>query len=144
MLMLVADNEVVAAEAPGALDVVSFNTTSKIVEEIGERFGAWQNAECLDLKGALMKIEHHDTGRVLLKDFYSGALDGDWQFSESVDYLRQLGALDDSDPTQLSIIIPNYVNAPSNCVASSKFYSVCCIDECEELFGTLEKKHRGP
>merc|ERR1712061_55078 len=33
----------------------------------------------------------------------------------------------------------NYINAPSNCIASSSFYSVCCIDECEALFGQLER-----
>jgi len=38
----------------------------------------------------------------------------------------------------LSVIIPNYINSPSNCVASSKFYAVCCIDECEALLGSLE------
>ena len=27
-----------------------------------------------------MKIEHADTGRVLLKDFYGSALDGNWQW----------------------------------------------------------------
>jgi len=49
------------------------------------------------------------------------------------------GALDESDPERMSVIIPNYVNAESNCVASSKFYSVCCIDECEALLGSLER-----
>merc|ERR1712146_315348 len=44
----------------------------------------------------------------------------------------------------MSVIIPNYVNAESNCVASSKFYSVCCIDECEALLGTLERHIGAP
>merc|ERR1719282_66868 len=44
----------------------------------------------------------------------------------------------------MSVIIPNYVNAESKCVASSKFYSVCCIDECEALLGSLERHIGAP
>merc|ERR1719367_967463 len=88
-----------------------------------------------------MKLENKGTGRVLLKDFYGA---GNWQFGESVDYLRQLGALDESDPNRLKVLIANYINAPSNCIASSSFYSVCCIDECEALFGQLERALAAP
>jgi len=44
----------------------------------------------------------------------------------------------------LRVIIPNYLNAPSNCIASSAYYGICCIDECEELIGQLERKLRVP
>merc|ERR1712061_385312 len=123
---------------------LTFNNTMKVVEEIGERYGRWQNRECHELKHDLMKMENKGTGRVLLKDFYAAAENGAWQFSESVNYLRQLGALDDSDPDRLKVIMANYVNAPSNCIASSSFYSVCCIDECEALFGQLERALAAP
>merc|ERR1719210_133083 len=116
----------------------------KVIEEIGERYGRWQDRECRELKHDLMKLESQGTGRVLLKDFYGAAAQGAWQFSESVNYLRQLGALDESDPDRLKVIIANYVNAPSNCIASSSFYSVCCIDECEALFGQLERALAAP
>jgi len=58
-----------------------------------------------------------------------------------VDYLEQLGALDESHS---SVIIPNYVNAASNCLASSSIYSVCCINECEALLGHLEREIAAP
>ncbi|CAE7257061.1 HERC4 [Symbiodinium sp. CCMP2592] len=122
----------------------SFRAATEIVEEIGERYGRWQDSECRDLKSMLAKHEHAGTGRVLLKDFYGAALGGQWQFSESVDYLRELGALDESDPSNLAVFIPNYVNSPSNCVASSSIYSVCCINECEALLGHLEAKVAAP
>merc|ERR1719266_855213 len=123
---------------------LSFNDTVKVVEEIGERYGRWQDRECRELKHDLMKLESQGTGRVLLKDFYGAAAGGAWQFSESVNYLRQLGALDEADPARLKVIIANYINAPTNCVASSSFYSVCCIDECEALFGQLERVLAAP
>merc|ERR550525_222625 len=123
---------------------LNFNDTMKVIEEIGERYGRWQDRECHELKHDLLKLENQGTGRVLLKDFYGAAAEGAWQFSESVKYLRGLGALDESDPARLKVIIANYINAPSNCVASSSFYSVCCIDECEALFSQLEHTLAAP
>eukprot|EP00437_Effrenium_voratum_P049192 CAMPEP_0181541344 /NCGR_PEP_ID=MMETSP1110-20121109/77354_1 /TAXON_ID=174948 /ORGANISM="Symbiodinium sp., Strain CCMP421" /LENGTH=522 /DNA_ID=CAMNT_0023673015 /DNA_START=142 /DNA_END=1710 /DNA_ORIENTATION=- len=140
-------SSVVAAQAadadfsPGNL---SFRAATAVVEEIGERYGRWQDSECRDLKSLLTKLEHAGTGRVLLKDFYGSALNGNWQFSESVDYLRELGALDESDPANPAVLIPNYVNSQSNCVASSSVYSVCCINECETLLGHLERRVAAP
>mmetsp|Transcript_76269 Transcript_76269/g.182511 ORF Transcript_76269/g.182511 Transcript_76269/m.182511 type:complete len:552 (-) Transcript_76269:142-1797(-) len=127
-----------------AMGNFTFRAATQIVEEIGERYGRWQDSECRDLKGLLSKHENAGTGRVLLKDFYGAALKGNWQFSESVAYLRELGALDESDPANLAVLIPNYVNSQSNCVASSSIYSVCCINECEALLGHLEAKVAAP
>ncbi|CAJ1402174.1 unnamed protein product [Effrenium voratum] len=127
-----------------AMGNFTFRAATQIVEEIGERYGRWQDSECRDLKGLLSKHENAGTGRVLLKDFYGAALKGNWQFSESVAYLRELGALDESDPANLAVLIPNYVNSQSNCVASSSIYSVCCINECEALMGHLERQVAAP
>ena len=91
------------------------------------------------MKDLLVDMEHRGTGRVLLSDFYRGSLDGNWQFGESVKYLRAVGALDESNPQMPSVIIANYVGSQSNCLASSSFYSVCCMDECEGLMGHLER-----
>merc|ERR1719350_2300916 len=98
------------------------------------------------MKAQLMQMQDTvGSGRVRLANFYQGALHGEkWQFSETVEYLRQLGALDGTNPSDLRVIIPNYINSPSNCLASSSFYAVCCIDECEDLFRQLESKIGGP
>jgi hypothetical protein len=123
----------------------TWTATLKVVEVVGERYGRWQDKECRELKHMLVQREAAGTGRVLLGDFYGNALtDASWLFLESVPYLRQLGALDETDPLRLKVIIPNYLNSPSNCVASSKFYSVCCIDECDTLVSNLEQKIAAP
>merc|ERR1719162_2628405 len=100
------------------------------------------------MKGSLLEIEDvgiGGAGRVRISDFYKAALDdGKWQFTESVDYLRQLGALDESDASNPRVIIPNYISGPSNCVASSAYYSVCCLDECEGILGQLEQGIAAP
>jgi len=122
----------------------AFDTAVRVVEEIGDRYGRWQDQECVQLKESLLKYELRDTGRVPLATFYDAALNGQWQFSESKSYLRQLGSLDEADQLRPAVVIANYVNSPTNCVASSKFYSVCCINECESLLGHLEKSLTAP
>jgi len=97
------------------------------------------------MKDQLVALGDHGIGRVSLADFYRPALDDNsFAFQESMDYLRELGALDETDPSSPSVIVPNYVNAPSNCIASSSFYSVCCLDECEQLMGHLESNIKAP
>merc|ERR1719336_1021537 len=56
-----------------------------------------------------------------------------WHFRQPVEYLRHVGALDESDPRRLSVVIPNYVYSMNNCLASSSFFSVCCTNKCERL-----------
>ena len=76
---------------------------------------------------------------------YAGGVDNaNWQFLKSRPYLEQLGALDNADPQHMSVIISNYVNSPSNCVASSKFYSVCWVEKCGSLISTLEGRIAAP
>jgi hypothetical protein len=118
----------------------SLENLTKVVEVVGEEYGSFQNIECQELKQTLMKMEDRGTGRIKLAEFYKPALNGAWQFQESVSYLRQLGALDESDSNSMSVIIPNYLHSQTNCIASSGFYSVCCKDECEGLLGHIEEK----
>merc|ERR1719352_2269865 len=129
-------------------DYLYFNEVENVIAEIGERYGLFQDSECRQFKDWLVAIEDPSVGgagRVRLADFYGQALNnGKWQFSESVDYLRQLGALDESDPSNPRVIIPNYISGPSNCVASSAYYSVCCLDECETILGRLEELIAAP
>jgi len=122
----------------------SFNATSRIMEEIMERYGRWQDKECKSLKTALMDLEDNGSGRVLLKNFYGSAKGGAWQFTESVEYLKSLGALDTSSSQRQGVIIPNYINSHSNCLASSSMFSVCCLNECEPLLGHVEREVGSP
>jgi hypothetical protein len=128
----------------GALD---FSLVARVAERVGEQFGRFQDHECRQMKDALVAKEVGGTGRLRLSDFWKPALDnpnGGWQFQESLSYLRQAGALDESDAQNPHVIIPNYISSPTNCIASSSFYSVCCMDECEGLIGHLENNIAAP
>jgi len=121
-----------------------------LVEQIGDQYGQFQNKECHNLKRSLLALEDRSigtngSGRVRIADFYGSALNGgNWQFVETTEYLAQLGVLDAHDPKIPRVVIPNYINSPSNCLAGSKYYSVCCINECEDLFDNLESRFQTP
>jgi len=125
-------------------EALDFSLVAHVAEKVGEQFGSFQDRECQLIKAALVQKEERGTGRVRLSDFYRPAVDGQWQFQESVAYLRELGALDESDADKPRVIIANYITAPTNCIASSSFYSVCCMDECEGLLGHLEQQIAAP
>merc|ERR1719446_1160265 len=121
-------------------DYLYFADLANVIEEFGEHFGEFQDKECLQMKDKLVEAEQPGSpGRVRLADFYKLSKQvSDGLFSESISYLRELGALDESDPVNPRVLVANYINGPSNCIASSEYYSVCCRDECENLLSHLE------
>jgi hypothetical protein len=121
-----------------------FSLVARVAERVGEQFGTFQDQECRHIKASLLSLEHRGSGRVRLSEFWKPSPDGSWHFEESLSYLRQLGALDESDAQNPYVLIANYITASSNCIASSSFYSVCCKDECEGLLGHLEGELAAP
>jgi len=120
---------------------LSFADVAGILGEIGDRFAEWQDSQCHVMKSMLLEMEDAGTGRVKLGDFYGAAINkGRYQFTETVSYLRQIGTLDESNPSNPRVIIPNYVSGLSNCIARTQYYSVCCLDDCEPLFYKLEQE----
>lgn len=127
------------AVAPG-VDKFTFDHVAGAASEASKEFAQWQNNMCQNTFDHLLEIQDGQTGRVRLVDFYNAALHkGRYQFTETINYLRQLGTLDESDETNPRVIIPNYLLGRSNCVARTSYYSVCCLDDCELLFSALER-----
>jgi hypothetical protein len=132
-------------ERTTAFGTMSFSAMTSVVEEVGERFGHFQDAECGAMKTRLVSMGDGGIGRVPLANFYKTSIDDDtFEFQESEGYLRELGALDDTDPLHPSVIIPNYIQSATNCIASESLYSVCCLNECEQLMSHLEKEIDAP
>jgi len=118
---------------------LNFTAVSNIASEVGETFYAFNDMECRSLKKILQGLEGKKAGRVRLSAFYNASLYSHWRFNEKADYLKKLGALDDSDPQQPKVIVPNYVMSRPNCLEASNLYAVCCRNECEDLMARLEK-----
>jgi hypothetical protein len=125
----------------GEEDSRDFNSMARWLEEIGAAFGRFQDLECRGMKASLLDLEDQSRadGRVQLsKIYHAHGLAGSGFFQESPDYLRDLGALDEADAKRPAVIVANYVLSRPNCLATSGFFSVCCIDECESLMTSLE------
>jgi len=121
-----------------------FNSLVRWLESVGEHYGKFQTLECRGMKNALLDLSD-GSGRVRLAKFYQAAFENRTShFTESPDYLRHLGVLDDTDPRQPTVIVTNYLYARANCLASSSLYSICCLDECEALMAQLERKIANP
>jgi len=117
----------------------SFDDAHSIVGGITRSFQSYWQSECESMKSSLVSMDSHNTGRVPLAKFYGTGLDTDWRFGESEAYLRELGALDESSSWRgPQVIIPNYIQATSNCIVSTRHYLVCCVNECESLMGEIE------
>jgi len=125
---------------PFHANVDTFDSTLAFAQYLSHHFGSFQALECHQVRDNLIELEQDSTGRVRLSKFYIN-----WHFMERPDYLRNVGALDETDPLLPSVIIPNYVNSPSNCLTTSDgFFAVCCADECEGHMEYLEREIRGP
>lgn len=107
--------------------------------------GKFRDFECQDLRDGLADLDPKQTGRVDMKSFYTKRNIGPWELTESIDFLRQLGALDESSVIRgPQVIIPNYVTAVSNCDSPSQYFSVCCIHSCEDILNTIEVAVKQP
>jgi hypothetical protein len=128
--------EILQKEAGSSQVAITFPVVLRIVETLTQRYGAYQNEECRLMSKALSAKERRGTGRMRLRDFYGAG----WQFTETKEYLRELGALDERFRKAEGpwVVIPNYVVSVTNCLASSGVYSVCCMDPCEEILRHLE------
>merc|ERR1719214_509165 len=123
----------------------SYADAHEIAGGITRSFQSFWQSECESMKNSLVMMDTQGTGRVPLAKFYNTAINTDWRFGESEAYLRELGALDESSSwLGAQVIIPNYLQATSNCIVSTAHYLVCCEAECESLMGEIERAVKAP
>jgi len=123
----------------------SFDEVQEVVGSITKTFASFWESECQSMKSGLLDMDSHATGRVPLSKFYGTALDSEWRFGESEEYLREMGVLDETSSWRgKQVIIPNYMQAASNCIISTPHYLVCCVNECESLLDEIESQIAAP
>merc|ERR1712232_109163 len=59
-------------------------------------------------------------------------------------YLRQIGALEETEGEPARVVIANYLNSPSNCIATARYFSVCCLSECAAIKTGISRKASAP
>lgn len=116
-------------------DGVSFHEVDRLVHALYHQFGTLNNRECITVRESLVSDEYPNTGRVPLSKFYAGT---DNNLKESVDYIRNMGALDEAQPGNPTVVIPNYMSSPARCMPFSSYFSVCCPDMCESVIRQVE------
>lgn len=122
----------------------SFEDAHRVVGGITKSFASFWVSECSSLKDQLVAMDKHHTGRVPLSRFYGTGLEAEWRFGESEAYLRELGALDESNWLGKQVIIPNYIQGTSNCIVTTPHYLVCCANECEGILAEIEESIGSP
>lgn len=122
----------------------SFESATSLMNSIAEQYGRWQNMECGLMKEELMAFDRHGSGHVPLGLFYGHSSQFGYRFMEGKEYLRDIGVLDESHPNYPRVRIANYVLGPSNCIASSAYFSICCLNECNVLMDELEGTIQAP
>merc|ERR1719203_2583473 len=85
------EEQVLHTELGDQQDYIPFSVALKVVEEIIQQYGKFQNNDCRDMAKVLNAKERHGTGRMTLRSFYESG----WQFSETEDFLKQLGPIDE-------------------------------------------------
>eukprot|EP00419_Tripos_fusus_P038837 CAMPEP_0172778916 /NCGR_PEP_ID=MMETSP1074-20121228/202156_1 /TAXON_ID=2916 /ORGANISM="Ceratium fusus, Strain PA161109" /LENGTH=328 /DNA_ID=CAMNT_0013615869 /DNA_START=193 /DNA_END=1176 /DNA_ORIENTATION=+ len=118
--------------------------------EATEAMGMWQDHDCKAMKRYLMNLDPENDGRVPLDIVYNQPetvnANGEqvFRFSESQDYLRSIGGLDETEPSQPQVLISNYVLGPANCYRSVTFHTFCCLNECDAVLTAVEHIVGGP
>eukprot|EP00443_Scrippsiella_acuminata_P038137 CAMPEP_0115172970 /NCGR_PEP_ID=MMETSP0270-20121206/3089_1 /TAXON_ID=71861 /ORGANISM="Scrippsiella trochoidea, Strain CCMP3099" /LENGTH=358 /DNA_ID=CAMNT_0002585777 /DNA_START=52 /DNA_END=1126 /DNA_ORIENTATION=+ len=118
----------------------------EILREMLQKYGKWQNRECIDMKRTLVGLtDPQASGLVPWERFHAEPDHDTFQFTESLDYLRQIGVLEEGEGSNRSQVrIANYLLGPSNCIAPSAYYTVCCLSECESLISEVETATQSP
>merc|ERR1719215_377255 len=97
------------------------------------------------MKRYLIKLDPDGDGRVPLDTAYNQPETDDehgeqvFRFSESQDYLRSIGGLDESDPSLPQLLISNYLLGPANCYRSTAFHTFCCLNDCDAVLTEVKR-----
>jgi hypothetical protein len=121
-----------------------FEDVAIVVQKLAHGYGRWQDGDCRAMKETLVNLSVVNNGRVPLDRFYSQPDSAAYHFHEKVSYLQSVGALEEVKGGARQVRIPNYVQGPTNCIARSAYYSVCCMNECEVLMHELEGAIQAP
>eukprot|EP00929_Paragymnodinium_shiwhaense_P107560 TRINITY_DN7370_c1_g3_i1.p1 TRINITY_DN7370_c1_g3~~TRINITY_DN7370_c1_g3_i1.p1 ORF type:complete len:643 (+),score=151.46 TRINITY_DN7370_c1_g3_i1:62-1930(+) len=131
--------------AGGALTLeYSFEDVHSMVYGLTQSFSYFWRGECEAMRSTLIGLDTSHTGRVPLSRFYRTGAAQTTTFTESPDYLDELGALDGHVSLGLQVIVPNYVNAATNCIITTRYYMICCPNECEDIFRDIETAFHQP
>jgi sulfur relay (sulfurtransferase) DsrF/TusC family protein len=113
---------------------LSFRDAQDISDSITKNFAWFYESDCSQMKRSLVELDSGNTGRVPLSKFYAAG----GYFGESEAYLDEQGVLDYTTAREAQVIIPNYMQAASNCIVATEKYYICCASLCERVLQQIE------
>eukprot|EP00930_Biecheleria_cincta_P022833 TRINITY_DN16597_c0_g1_i1.p1 TRINITY_DN16597_c0_g1~~TRINITY_DN16597_c0_g1_i1.p1 ORF type:complete len:1379 (+),score=261.04 TRINITY_DN16597_c0_g1_i1:45-4139(+) len=122
----------------------SYDEVKSLYVRLVESFGYMEDISCRDMKRDLRALDPYQTGRVALKDFYSGPADSSYTFGESSKWLNRYGILDTTNRQMPGVMIAGYIEAVCNCVMHHSYVQVCCIPECPVITRQIEAILKAP
>jgi len=106
-----------------------------LTRSIAKHFASFYETDCREMRNTLIEMDFMNTGRIPLTKFYNSH----GYFGETEEYLRDLGVLDyAASAREAHVIIPNYIQAASNCIVSTSQYHICCPNYCEGILREVE------
>lgn len=124
----------------GASASVSFDGAMAAAHRMMESFSHWQGWRCAMTKATLQGLGAAPAVSDLYR--YGLATEG-LPFTQSPEYLREIGALDDTDGTP-RVRIPNYMQGPSNCLSATPDLAFCCPSACDAAVARIHGAVQGP
>eukprot|EP00933_Yihiella_yeosuensis_P039145 TRINITY_DN330_c0_g1_i1.p1 TRINITY_DN330_c0_g1~~TRINITY_DN330_c0_g1_i1.p1 ORF type:complete len:678 (-),score=156.03 TRINITY_DN330_c0_g1_i1:212-2245(-) len=118
--------------------VVSFADSLHSIEQVLGDFSQTSARTCIEMRDRLMSVKGASLGRVSVAEVRKEMFVS--TFHESNEYLREIGALDETNPADPLLILPNYLYGPSNCDGATSFYDLCCPNLCEAHMEQLEMR----
>jgi len=120
----------------------------QLAQRATDRMGEWQDDDCKAMKTKLIRLDPERDGRVPLDILHDQPMETDatgepiFRFAEGQDYLRTIGALDESIPDHPQVMISNYILGPANCFRSTALHTFCCLNECDAVLSKVERAVR--
>jgi len=137
---------------PFKSETLSVAEVVQLAQQVTERMGEWQDDDCKAMKKKIIGLDPEGDGRVPHDVLYDHLMDTDEtgeqifrfaQLAEDEDYLRTIGALDESIPEHPQVLISNYILGPANCYLSTALHTFCCLNECDAVLGQIERAVKG-
>jgi len=128
---------------------LSVTDVMQLAQRATDRMGEWQDDDCKVMKKKLIRLDPERDGRVPLSILYDQPMEADatgeqiFRFAEDQDYLRTIGALDESIPDHPQVMISNYILGPANCFRSTALHTFCCLNECDAVLSKVERAVKG-
>lgn len=115
-------------------------------EHLVTEFAYWQSTECTGMKHTLANLDKESWGRVPLGKFYQAEGTGFLSavFTESLEFLRSVSAIDDSVPDSPKVIVANYVYSIANAKNLLGDVGFTCRDDCVDVIGVLQQNFSTP